>query len=204
GGQLDRLAPTLDLEMKLLVGAHADDALHLTEVLDRRAVDLDHEVAGPEARALGGAAGIDDVDLGRGAPLAEEGEDRREDDNGEHEIGDRPGGDNGGAGAKRLALETVLALLLAQRFERPLPCARCILVVDEFHIAAERDPGEPPARPVPVVEADDLRPETDRECLDRHAAPAGHKKMAELVEEYHDGEHEEEGEQIRQHGVAEA
>ena len=37
-----------------------------------RAVDADdHEVAGLEARALGGASGIDDVDLGRGAPLAE-------------------------------------------------------------------------------------------------------------------------------------
>ena len=36
---LDRLALALDLEMKLLVGAHADDALHLAEVLDGRAVD---------------------------------------------------------------------------------------------------------------------------------------------------------------------
>jgi hypothetical protein len=84
------------------------------------------------------------------------------------------------------------------------PALAAFLVVDEFHVAAERDPGEPPARPVPVVEADDLRPETDRECLDRHAAPAGHKKMAELVEEHHDGEHEQEGKQIREHGVAEA
>ena len=103
-----------------------------------------------------------------------------------------------------LPWKLVLRSSSRQRFERPLPCARCILVVDEFHIAAERDPGQPPARPVPVVEADDLRPETDRECLDRHAAPAGHEKMAELVEEHHDGEHEEEGEQIRQDGVAEA
>ena len=113
-------ALALDLEMKLLVGAHADDALHLAEALDRLAVDFDHEVAGLEARPLGGAAGIDDVDLGRGAPLAEEGEDRREDDDGQDEIGDRPGGDDGGAGAKRLPWKLLLALLLAQRLRGPL------------------------------------------------------------------------------------
>ena len=153
---------------------------------------------------LSSAAGIDDIHLGRGAPLAEEGEDGGEDDDGEQEIGDRPCRDDGRAGAKRLALETVLALFRGHAFEGPLTCARCILVVDEFHIAAERDPGQPPARSVPVVETDDLGAEADRECLDRDAAPAGHEEVAELVEEHHDGEHEQEGKQIRQHRVAEA
>ena len=85
-----------------------------------------------------------------------------------------------------------------------LTCARGVLIVDEFYIAAERDPGQPPARTVAIVEADDLRPESNRECLDRDAAPAGHQEVAKLVEEHHDGEHEQEGKQIRQHRVAEA
>ena len=42
-----------------------------------------------------------------------------------------------------------------------------ILVVDELHVAAERDPGEAPARAVAVVEAEDLPAEADGEGLDR-------------------------------------
>ena len=146
--------------------------------------------------------GLDNIHLGGRAPLAEEGEDGGEDDDSEQEIGDRPCGHDRGAGAKRLALETVLALFLGHAFEA-LTCARGVLIVDEFYIAAERDPGQPPARTVAIVEADDLRPESNRECLDRDAAPAGHQ-VAKLVEEHHDGEHEQEGKQIRQHRVAEA
>ena len=74
----------------------------------------------------------------------------------------------------------------------PLPRARCVLVVDEFHVAAERDPGQPPARSFPVVETDNLGSETNRKCFDRNTAPSGHEKMAELVEKYDNGQYEEE------------
>ena len=65
-------------------------------------------------------------------------------------------------------------------------------VAMELDVAAERDGGEPPARAVPVREADDLGPEPEREGVDLHAAPAADEEMAELVEEHHDGQHEEE------------
>ena len=81
--------------------------------------------------------------------------------------------------------------------------ARDILVVDEFHIAAERDPRQPPACAVAVVEAEDLRPEADRENLDGDAAPARHEEMTELVEEHDDGQDEKEGQEVREQGGVE-
>ena len=96
---------------KRLVGAHADDALHLAEALDGLAVDADDAVARQEASSLRGAAGSDDVDLRRSDALAEDAEDHGEDDDREHEIGDRSGGDDGRALAERLALEAVRPLL---------------------------------------------------------------------------------------------
>ena len=106
--------------------------------------------------------------------------------------------------AKGFALEAPRPLLRRQLLERFLARACGILVVDEFHVAAERNPGQPPARAVPVVEAHDLRTEADREGLDRHAAPAGHQEMAELVDEDHDGQDEQERKKIAEQRVAEA
>jgi hypothetical protein len=57
---------------------------------------------------------------------------------------------------------------------------------------------------VAVVETDDLRTEADREDLDGDAAPARHEEVTELVEKDHDGEDEEEGQEIAENGVAEA
>ena len=88
----------IDHEMERLVGARADDALHLTEALDGLPVDADHPVARQETGALGGAARIDDIDLGCGDALAEQGENRRKDHDRQDEIGDRTGGDHGRAG----------------------------------------------------------------------------------------------------------
>ena len=94
---VDGLAAALDHEMERLIGAHADDALHLAEALDGLTVDADDLVARQEAGSLGGASGIDDIDLGRGDALAEQAEDRGEDHDRENEIGDRAGGDDGRA-----------------------------------------------------------------------------------------------------------
>ena len=57
---------------------------------------------------------------------------------------------------------------------------------------------------MPVVESRDLRTETDRKGLDRDSAPTGHQEVAELVDEDHDGEHEQEGKEITEYGIAEA
>ncbi len=84
--------------------------------------------------------------------------------------------------------------------ERFVACARGIVVVDEFHVAAERNPGQPPPGAVPIVEAYDLGTETDREGLDRHPAPAGHEEMAKLVEEDDDRQNEQEaGDGVKYH-----
>ena len=121
GRDLDGLAVAIDDEMKRLVGARADDALHLAEALDGLAVDADHPVARQEAGPLGGAARIDDIDLGGGDALAEQGENGGEDDDGEEEIGDRTGGDDGRAGC----LATLPWKLRAPLFGRQLLRATC-------------------------------------------------------------------------------
>ena len=96
----------------------ADDPLHLAEALDLLAVDADDEVARLESGPFRRAAGVHDIDLGRRDALAEEGEDRREDRDGENEIGDGAGGDDGGARRQGLSLKAALALLRRQLLER--------------------------------------------------------------------------------------
>ena len=80
------------------------------------------------------------------------------------------------------------------------PGARGVGVVEEFDVAAERDGRDAPARAVPVVEAPELAAESDGEGRDGHAAPAGHEEVAELVEEHHHAQHEQERE--HEHGCS--
>ena len=49
---------------------------------------------------------------------------------------------------------------------------------------------------MPVGEAEQLLAETDRERQDFYAAPAGNQEMAELVEEHHDRQHDQEGKAV--------
>jgi hypothetical protein len=70
--------------------------------------------------------------------------------------------------------------------------AGAVLVIEELDVAAERDPCEAPAGAIPVIESEDFAPEADGKGLDLHAAPAGDQKMAELVDEHHDRQHEQE------------
>ena len=62
--------------------------------------------------------------------------------------------------------------------------ARGILVAEKFHIAAERNSADLPARIVAVVESEQLGPEADGKGHDFDATPAGHDEMAELVEKH--------------------
>ena len=65
-------------------------------------------------------------------------------------------------------------------------------VADEFDVATERDGAELPARPVPVVEPDQLGPKADGKGADADAAPAPDEVVAHFVDEHDDCQHEEE------------
>src|SRR5689334_4287211 len=54
-------------------------------------------------------------------------------------------------------------------------------VSDEFHVAAERQPSELPAGPLPVRPACKLAAKADRESLGRNAEQTGHEIVAEFV-----------------------
>jgi hypothetical protein len=75
-----------------------------------------------------------------------------------------------------------------------------VLVVQEFDVAAQRDPGQAPARVVAVVEPENLLAEPDRERLDAHAAPARHQEMPQLVHEYDNRQHEQESQRLQDEG----
>src|SRR5262249_21752284 len=116
-----------------------------------------------------------------------------EDDDGEQEIRGRARCDDGSALPNRLVVEALAALRLAQSGDRfALGHARGVLISEEFHVAAERNCGELPARAMPVGETEKLSPEADRKYLHANAAPPRHEKMPELVEEYDDGQDEQE------------
>src|SRR5262249_6007901 len=83
-------------------------------------------------------------------------------------------------------------LLLAHLGDRgPVGHAGGVLVPQKFNISAEWNNRDLPAGPVTVVEAEQFRPETDRKRQDSHAAPAPDQEMAELVEEHHNAEYEQ-------------
>src|SRR6516162_11150783 len=77
-----------------------------------------------------------------------------------------------------------------------------VLVAEEFHITAERNGGQLPAGAVTVVKAKKLRAESDGENQHPHPAPAGDHEMAELVEEHHQRQDEQETEdEVAEHAA---
>ena len=70
--------------------------------------------------------------------------------------------------------------------------ARGVLVAEEFHVSAEWNCRELPAGAMPIIEPEQFRAESDRKDQYPHATPAGDQEMAELVEEHHEGENEQE------------
>ena len=112
---------------------------------------------------------------------------------GEQEVERRPGKDRDGALPDRLGVEGHLALGLGQRLDfGGVRRARRIHVADEFHVAAERDRGQLPARAVAVVEAEKFGPEADRKGLYADAAPAPDQIVAHFMDEHDDGQDEQE------------
>ena len=152
---------------------------------------------------VGGAAGFDLVDARGRARLAEEREQAGEDHDRQHEIGDRTGGHDGRARSDLLVVETAGALFLGHAGERFGRRRRGLaLVAEELHIAAERDRRNLPAGAMAVVEADQFRAEAERERQHLHAGPAGDQEVAELMEEYDDGQDEQEGDDVADEPMA--
>ena len=58
-----------------------------------------------------------------------------------------------------------------------------ILIAKELYIAAERNSGDLPACAMAIIEADELRAETDREHQNPHPAQPRDEEMSELMEE---------------------
>ena len=53
-----------------------------------------------------------------------------------------------------------------------------------------------------VVEADEFRPETERERQHFHARPSGDQEVAEFMEEHDDGQDEQKGNDVADEAMA--
>ena len=193
-GQLQVLAAALYAEHERPFAVYADDPLHVLEALDRPAVDAGDHVARLKACRRRRHVGHDLAHNRSDRAHADRQVDARVDGDREQEVGNRAGADDGGALPQGLGLERTAALLrrhVGERLRRGL--ARGVLVIEKLDVAAERDPGEAPARALAVGEAEDLPAEADGERLDRYPAPARDDEVAELVHEHDDAQHEHEG-----------
>src|SRR3984893_19471103 len=93
--------------------------------------------------------------------------------------------------------EAVAALLICHRAKRGcIRDTRRILVSEKFHITTKWNRREFPTRAVAVVEAKKLRAEPNGENQYPDPAPAGDQEMAELVEEHHQRQEEQEGDEV--------
>ena len=188
-------AVPLDRDGERCAEAHLDERADLLEGMDRPAVDRQDPVTGLEAGLGGGAVGDDLAQFGRGELLAVRSEKRGEHDDGENEVGDRPGSGDQGTPPHGFVVEGDGRF---GRGHRPLGAvgqAHDIAVAEHLHIAAERQSAELPARAAPVGQAEQLRPEPDGEDVDANAAPAGDEEMAELVDEHEHGDEQQEAHQ---------
>src|SRR5215470_11100719 len=205
GGRLegDPGSAAVDLEHQRLPRAGAYDLLHVGEAFDRAAVDRQDQVAGLEPGGSGGAPRLHGVDPRRRARLAEDHEQAGEQRDGENDIRQRPGHHDGGPHAHRLVDEALAALLLAHVGKRGLiGNARRVLVAEELDVAAERHRGNLPAGAVAIVEPEEFRTETDGEHQYPDTTEARDQEMAELVEEYHDGQDEQKWDDVADHAAS--
>jgi hypothetical protein len=187
----------------IVPGFGSDNALHVGETADRRAVDGRDHIAGLKARCRGSAVGLHAVDLRRRARFAEKREQAGENHDRQNEIRDRAGGDDRRARADFLVMEALLAFRLRHGGER---CARwrarLRFVAEELDVAAQWNRRNLPAGAVPVVETKKFRPEPERECQHFHAGPACDQEVTEFMEEDNDREHEQKGDHVADHAMA--
>src|SRR3984893_7918290 len=99
--------------------------------------------------------------------------------------------------------EAVAALLIGHRGTPGRSRdTRRILVAEEFPITAKWNRREFPTRAVAVVEAKKLRAESNGENQYPDPAPAGDQEVAELVEEHHQRQDEQEGDEIAEQAAS--
>src|SRR5262245_3561518 len=98
--------------------------------------------------------------------------------------------------------EAMSAVFLAHRSERRLVGDACrVVVAEEFYISPKWNSGELPPGPPTIIEAEELRSETYGEDQNPNATPARNQEMPELVEEHHEGQDEQEGDEISEHAA---
>src|SRR5580704_11938918 len=198
--ELDVRASPLDLEQQGFTSASADNLLHVRKAVDRTSVDAEHQVARLEARSLGRASGLDCIYPRRGARLAENHEETRENRNRKHEIRQGPGAHNGCSSPYRLVDEALTTLLLRHaRYRCQIGGARRVFIPEELYVSAQWNGGDFPPRAVAVIETEQFRAEANGKDQDFDAAPARDKEMAKLVEKHHGREHEQKGNHNAQH-----
>ncbi len=135
----------------------ADDALHVLEAFDGPAVDAGDHVTGLDAGSGGRHSAFTSPDRGGDGADAESRVDAR------HKPLSPKGNLPSGRRRRRRRAATA-ACSGRRRRARSGSCGRGVrrglagrvLVVDELHVAAERDPGEAPAGALAVGEAEDL------------------------------------------------
>src|ERR1700730_2530545 len=195
--QLQGGIAALDRERQVLAGANADNALHVGEASDLAVIDRRDDIADLKARRSRSTARLDLIDARRRARLAEEREQAGEDHDRQNEVGNRARGHDRRARSDLLVVETALALFLGHVGERVRRRRRGLgLVAEELDIAAERNRRNLPARAMAVVETDQFRTETKRERQHFHARPAGDQEVTEFMEENHDRQHEQKGNDV--------
>src|SRR5262249_32832604 len=118
-------------------------------------------------------------------------------------IRQRAGKDDRRTTCDRLIDKTVPALLLGHvGGSRLIGNASDVVVAEEFHVTAERYGSDFPSRRPAVVEAEKVGTKTDGEHQDFYATPARNKEMAELVEKYHQRQHEQKRNNPAEHAGA--
>jgi hypothetical protein len=204
GGKREFGVFPLDHDLERVARGDAHDALHVGKAVDLLAVNRQNEIARLEAGGGGGAARLYGVDPRAGALLADDHENAGENGNRQHEVRDRAGRYNRSAGADLLADEAVLLFILAHGGSGGVIwLASRIVVTEEFHVAAERDRRDLPARSMTVIEADEFWTEAEREREHPDAAPARHQEVAEFMKENDDRQHKQEGNQVAHEPTAE-
>ena len=171
----------------------------MAESSDLIAINGGNQIAGLHTGQFGCTVFNNSADNRIGYALAEQRIERRKNNNGENEIGDRACGNDNGALPKRLEKQRVAARIVRQFFQFfSIGRAGFVFVTEKLHIAAERQPADFPLRAVLVMPTGNGAPETNREYLNAHATATGSIKMAEFVKEHDNGQNKQKRHNIGQ------
>ena len=166
------------------------------EYVDRPAVDRQDAVAASQSRGFGCRPGHDLARDRRRGRRSDERRETGEDQDREQKVGDRPRRHDQRALPHRLRGKGVRPLVGGQRLPFGVGLADRVAVARELDIAAERQPADLPLGAAFVGPAEDLAPETDREGVGLHPAPAADDIMPIFVHEDERPEDEQETDEI--------